>query len=63
MTSPKIGAAFCNADAIEGGAPAENLTVRKCKSCETTWAHDPIVALLFCPSCLEPAGDIEEEPG
>ena len=33
MASPKIGSAFCNADAVEGGAPPEDLIVRKCDSC------------------------------
>lgn len=54
MTSPKIGAAFCDANALEGGAPAENLIVRKCNDCGTVWAHDTLVTVLFCPSCLTP---------
>lgn len=58
MTSPKIGEALCDADAVENGAMAENLIVRKCNDCGTVWAHDSLATLLFCPSCLEPVGEL-----
>ena len=57
MSNPKIGEAFCNGDAVERGAPAENLIVRKCEICDTVWAHSPIqLGVLHCPSCLIAVG-------
>jgi hypothetical protein len=61
MTSPKIGEAFCDADVIFAGGPAENLIVRKCDACGTVWAHEPNATLLSCPFCSVPAIDGLEE--
>jgi len=58
MANPQIGKAFCNADAVQNGAPAEDLIVRKCEVCECVWAHDPNRTNLVCPSCMEEAEDI-----